>query len=686
MKSKCLMTATIAALLITMSMLCFASCGEKKDVDPDMQAFYDAVDVDYSKNLMGDLLSFTTNKDLGFKTAGSQAEHDAANYLSEELKSIGLENVSLEEAQIDTFTFKNADLTYTTAEGKEKQVEMAMYQTTYVADNEPVEIVYAGEGTAANYENINVVDKIVLIDINQLENWWINWPAYQAKVKGAKAVIAVNTEGYCSYSEDTLGVQDFCGPSDAPAFSMSVADAKSLKKAIKKNGGELDAVLNADGVVKEDGIGYNVIGEIPGKTQETLYIVAHYDTYFRAFADNTSGVAAVLGIVKAIKDSGYQPEKTIRVCLHCAEEWGVNDSRYDWARGSTILAQSHPEWKDTAFMMINIDSGVVCGDAEGVEINSPYELSNEVKEIGNNLYIEDNPLEGELNVTSPAWTWTESFGYTIAGIPVIDSGLYGVDNTGTYHSNMDTEEGNNYSREVFEYCHKLYGSYLITFDKMTVRDFNYKKLFNKMKDSVDGKIIDNSEALIDAFNDAIVASEKLSEKNKEMAESDSAAVYNKDMNYLFQDVSKSMFTIDWNEEFQFLHNYKQNNVKYLENAIKALEKGNVANALDENIYAIDLNWYASAFDKETYDYYVDQVLGEDAENSWGEGYLKSNADLWDVVQSLKEKYNEKNPDVQREIEILKAELEIQKMDLNKVVQQEIESLNRITETMNLLAE
>ena len=45
-------------------------------------------------------------------------------------------------------------------------------------------------------QNLDVKDKLVLIDINQREEWWINYPAYQAHLKGAAAVIAVQEGGY----------------------------------------------------------------------------------------------------------------------------------------------------------------------------------------------------------------------------------------------------------------------------------------------------------------------------------------------------------------------------------------------------------------------------------------------------------------------------------------------------------
>ena len=40
-------------------------------------------------------------------------------------------------------------------------------------------MVYLGRGTAEQYENIDVTGKLVLIDINQREEWWINFPVYQ---------------------------------------------------------------------------------------------------------------------------------------------------------------------------------------------------------------------------------------------------------------------------------------------------------------------------------------------------------------------------------------------------------------------------------------------------------------------------------------------------------------------------
>ena len=71
--------------------------------------------------------------------------------------------------------------------------------------------------------------KLVLIDINQRDEWWINFPVYQARLKGAAALIAVQEQGYGEINDTALNAQDIAGPADAPAFSMSRADAGVLK-------------------------------------------------------------------------------------------------------------------------------------------------------------------------------------------------------------------------------------------------------------------------------------------------------------------------------------------------------------------------------------------------------------------------------------------------------------------------
>ena len=271
------------------------------------------------------------------------------------MENIGLKNVTSEEITVDTWLFKGADLTFIDADGKEKKINLGSYQTTLQADNEELELVYVNKGTAADYEGIAVTGKLVLLDVDQNEDWWINYPAYQAKVKGAKAVIAMSV--YPEEGPDRIGVQDVCGPADAPALAISEEDSKALQKAIKDGNGEsITVTLNADSKVTEDGTSHNLWGEIPGKTDETIFLFAHMDGYFHSAYDDAQGAAVSMSIAKAIIDSGYEPDKTIRICMHGSEEWGVSGSEYDWSTGAyEEIMTNHPEWAEGAFAIVNND-------------------------------------------------------------------------------------------------------------------------------------------------------------------------------------------------------------------------------------------------------------------------------------------------------------------------------------------
>ena len=325
----------------------------------EQQAYLDKVDVDYSYELTKKLTEFKTNEKLGYRTAGSEAEIAAGEMLKEEMEKIGLQNVTKDAITLDTWTFEKADLTFQAADGQEKTAVLGGYHTNFDTQG-PREytVVYAGRGTAADLEPLDVTGKLVLVDINQSEDWWINYPAYQAHLKGAAAVLAMQDGGYAEISPDALNAQDVCGPADAPAFSISQTDAGALKEAIAASeNGEITVTFDAKSEVELDGTSYNIVGMIPGKDPDAMVIVsAHYDAYFDGFQDDSAAIALMMGIAKGLVDSGYQPEKTLVFCAMAAEEWGMTNTRYDWSTGAyKQVFEAHPEWAGKVIANINFE-------------------------------------------------------------------------------------------------------------------------------------------------------------------------------------------------------------------------------------------------------------------------------------------------------------------------------------------
>ena len=221
--------------------------------------YLEALDIGYSYDLAKKLERFRSNPVLGYRTAGSVAERQAGQFLAREMERIGFSDVSCDRIDVDAWEFERAELTVEEAGREPHHFQLGAYQTHFVTDGpESFQLVDVGRGTAADYEGLDVTGKLVLASINQREEWWINYPVYQASCKGALALIAVQDGGYGDVDEKALNAQDIAGPEDAPAFSISRADASVLKQLMH---GEKEITVQLDAVsrIRRDAHTCNVV-------------------------------------------------------------------------------------------------------------------------------------------------------------------------------------------------------------------------------------------------------------------------------------------------------------------------------------------------------------------------------------------------------------------------------------------
>lgn len=147
----------------------------------DGNIILNSIDTQFSEAVMDKLASLGDNPDVGNRSSGSNAERQAADYLFDTMKEIGLSNVTEDKFTADTWSFEKARVYIS----DDEYISLGGYATTLVSDMEDTEIVYGGRGTADDLKDLDVKDKLVLIEIDQHNNWWINHPAYQAYLKGA---------------------------------------------------------------------------------------------------------------------------------------------------------------------------------------------------------------------------------------------------------------------------------------------------------------------------------------------------------------------------------------------------------------------------------------------------------------------------------------------------------------------
>lgn len=230
-----------------------------------------AIDLNFSENIMDTLGKFGDDKATGNRSAGSKACYDAAKYLYSKFNEAGLTNVSMDKFQVNGWTYKGANLSYKDDKGLLQNIVLWGYASNTKAVNEEVIIVDGG--------------------------------------KGILVALTWNIE-----HDDILISSDLEAPAYCSTLAISIKDVNALKDLINANPNkEIKAVFNADSLVEPYADSYNIVGEIQGKSSEVIYLIAHYDGYYHSFFDDANGVSLILGISKAITESGYKPMKTIRI-------------------------------------------------------------------------------------------------------------------------------------------------------------------------------------------------------------------------------------------------------------------------------------------------------------------------------------------------------------------------------------
>lgn len=631
-----------------------------------MEGFVKEIDTEYSRRLARRMEVPRTNPVLGYRTAGSKAEWETGELIAEEMRAIGLQDVGKDEIRVDSWDFHHAVMEFQDRDGASRRIQLGAYQTHFVTEGfQEFSLIWAGKGRAEDYEGLEAEGKLVLADINQRDEWWINFPVYQAHLKGARALIAVQEQGYGEICDTALNAQDIAGPPEAAAFSISRSDAALLKERLRENGGELKVRLDASSRVERDGKTWNILGTIPGKHPDSMILLsAHYDSYFSGFQDDNAAVAMLLGIARALIRSGIKPERTLVFCAMAAEEWGVADSRYDWSTGAyEEVFTVHPEWKGKVMADLNFELPAHAHDRRD-GLRCTYEYASFMKEFATSVKVPPEAYPEGLEVLCPIQTWSDDFSIAISGIPSLVNDFSGGDFMEThYHSQFDNEEA--YQEPVYRFHHELYGCLVMALDCVRAVPMDFERVFQAAEESVDLSLCREqgieTEALFAAFGRGKELGrrlyQELSRINREGAgEWESLAELNRRLLLAFAREQDSFVRLGWHDEVLFPQETSQNNLRAVSRGLCRLEAGDPVGAL-EAVYEIDNNRYAFQFEEEVFRYFTEYALDQPADRlKWGAGRIRRHENLFPLVQELKKQKSSYD----REGEFLKKAAENQR--------------------------
>ena len=638
------------------------------------------LDIDYSYRLAKRMEQFRTNPVLGYRPAGSRAEFETGEMLKQEMEAIGLSDVRKDAVKVDGWEFKKAVLSYSGEDGTHHEIQLGAYQTTFVTDGpKEFSLMYLGKGTASDYEGKDVTGKLVLVDINQRDEWWINYPVYQAHLKGAAALIAVQSGGYGEIDDEALNAQDIAGPENAPAFSISRKDADPLKELLERTA-EMTVTLDADSRVTRDCTTYNIVGSIPGRHPDRMVLLsAHYDSYFSGFQDDNTAIALMFGIAKALLASGVTPNNTIVICAMAAEEWGVVDSNFDWSTGAyEQVFTAHPEWVGKVIADLNFELPALAHGTRA-RIRSCYEYTRFLEEYLSELPDLTQAYPEETRVTSPIETWSDDFSMAIAGIPSMVNDFTGGSFMEThYHSQFDNDAF--YDEQVYRLHHELFALLIMALDETCViplcsapvmkraldgyntsseilRSFVAMDLISPMTlAALAEKISDLEKMLSDAADVAESRYESRRSLNShyrallaEGRQKEAECLYlesreaEKEALRRFKYAQDELVRIDWYGNVHYPHEILLQNIRLIGGAIANLKEQNLSSAL-RKLYQVDNNAYAFMFDEEVYNHFTDYVLNQPQDRlKWGYRRLMPHENIYALVKDLLQK-KEEEPD------------------------------------------
>ena len=668
------------------------------------QELLNALDIDYSYRLAKKMEQFRTHPELGYRTSGSRAEFQTGEMLKEEMERIGLCSVTKDPVTADGWEFKKALLSYTALDGEKRSVLLGAYQTTMVTDG-PREypLLYLGKGTEADYEGRDVSGKLVLVEINQRDEWWINYPVYQAHLKGAAALIAVQSGGYGEIDDEALNAQDIAGPENAPAFSISRKDAAPLKAMLTANEntdcpGQLLVTLDADTRVTRGCTTYNITGTIPGLHPERMILLsAHYDSYFSGFQDDNTAVCHDAWNCQRhlIRKRLSAPEHSL-----CSAPWPQRNGELP-----TPALTGPPAPMNRFSPLILNGLGKVIADlnfelpalAHGTRarIRSCYEYTSYLNEFLRQLPPLTKAYPDETSVTAPIETWSDDFSIAIAGIPSMVNDFTGGSFMEThYHSQFDNDDY--YDEDVYRLHHELFLLLVHELDQTAVVPLNFAPVMHRAAKALkcEGpkevsasfaslkKLLSQAELSAEAAYKTVEKTNlqyrtllqegHLSEAEQLFENSRQDERHALELFLLAQD---ELVRIDWYGNVFYPHEIFIKRLSLLDNAIENLKQNDLKSALG-SLYQLDNNAYAFMFDEQVYNHFTEYAFHQPRERlKWGYQRLLPHHNLYHLVKALLAKKKTKSSDFQEEIRLL-----------TRIRSTQLEELSMALERLKALAE
>lgn len=250
--------------------------------------------------------------DIGKRVAGTPGEQAAADYIAGEFQKSGLQ-VSRQPFPFQSWQDHGTTVALVGSTPSTLDAQPIQYSIGGKVEGEVV--LVPNLGSRDDFSKVDVKGKIALVKRGTLP---FSDKSNNAAEVGATAILIYNDapESFTGTLRDKVTI---------PTIALSGVSGQALIKML--GSGNARVQIASDTSVVEQ-TGYNVIGKIQGKTDETIVLGGHYDTVSvgPGAGDNGSGTATLIELAR-VMGSRPQPQHTLVFIAFDAEELGLVGSR-----------------------------------------------------------------------------------------------------------------------------------------------------------------------------------------------------------------------------------------------------------------------------------------------------------------------------------------------------------------------
>ena len=338
------------------------------------------------------------------RTGGSDAEKQCAEYLIAQCAELGLK-AELEPFEVDMATIHEAKLI---VDGEE--IPCKGYLCAGDGDIE-AELYYLN--STGKYALSQCKGKIVMID------GYLGYWMYQDLLENG-AVGFITYDGNANYVDEDIDQRELRSYVSKGVKIPGVnINAKNAIKLVKNEAKTAHIILKQD---EYKGTSHNVVLELPGETEETIVMTAHYDSTSLSTGayDNMSGSIGLLAAAERFSKEKHH--YTLRLVWCGSEERGL--------LGSKAHVALHEDALDKIVMNVNLDMiGCIMGKFIAC-------CTTEEKLVGYIEYFGDEmgfPVSVRQDVYS-----SDSTPFADTGIPAVSFARIAPPNTAVIHNSYDT--------------------------------------------------------------------------------------------------------------------------------------------------------------------------------------------------------------------------------------------------------